>query len=102
MEQKITESQVEKVAQLSRLALTPAEITEFTGQLESILEYVAKLNELETDHVEPLAHCLPITNCLREDEIRESMGAEKTLANAPQRDGPFFRVPKILDDHSGP
>ncbi len=66
------------------------------------MEYVAKMNELETDHVEPLAHCLPITNRLREDERTESMGTEKTLANAPQKDGPFFRVHKILDDNSGP
>jgi len=101
VEQKITESEVTKVAQLARLALTPLEISEFTGQLESILGYVAKLNELDTDHVEPLAHCLPMANRLREDKRTDSMGAEKTLANAPQRDGSFFKVPKILDENSG-
>jgi aspartyl-tRNA(Asn)/glutamyl-tRNA(Gln) amidotransferase subunit C len=62
---------------------------------------MAKMNELNTDNVEPLAHCLPITNVLREDQIKESLGTDKTLANAPQRDGEFFKVPKILDNGSG-
>lgn len=100
MEQKIDAQQVRKVAKLARLALTEAEIEEFTGQLGSILGYVEKMNELDTAAVEPLAHCLPISNVFRADEVRESLGTEKTLANAPDRDGPFFRVPKILEDSS--
>ena len=76
------------------------EISQFTGQLGAIIEYVEKMNELDTENVEPLAHCLPISNVFRKDEIRESMGAEETLANAPQRDGEFFKVPRILDDSS--
>ena len=83
------------------MELTSKEVEEFTGQLIAILDYVEKMNELDTDNVEPLAHCLPITNVLREDEVRESLGTDKTLANAPQRDGEFFKVPKILDDSSG-
>jgi aspartyl-tRNA(Asn)/glutamyl-tRNA(Gln) amidotransferase subunit C len=98
---KIDETQVRKVAKLSRLDLTDTEIEEFTGQLEAILGYVDKMNELNTDDVEPLAHCLAIFNCLRDDEIKESIGANAALANAPQRDGDFFKVPKILDDNSG-
>ncbi len=100
MEQKIDAEQVRKVAKLARLELTEAEIGEFTGQLGAILEYVEKMNELDTTNVEPLAHCLPISNVFRADEVRESLGTETTLANAPQRDGPFFRVPKILEDSS--
>jgi aspartyl-tRNA(Asn)/glutamyl-tRNA(Gln) amidotransferase subunit C len=58
------------------------------------------MNELNTDGVEPLAHCLPINNVFREDIVKESLGTEKTLANAPQHDGPFFKVPKILEEPS--
>jgi aspartyl-tRNA(Asn)/glutamyl-tRNA(Gln) amidotransferase subunit C len=101
MAKKIDEAQVRNVAKLSRLELTEAEIEEFTGQLSAILDYVEKMNELDTTDVEPLAHCLPISNVLREDCAKESLGTEKTLTNAPQRDGEFFKVPKILDDSSG-
>jgi aspartyl-tRNA(Asn)/glutamyl-tRNA(Gln) amidotransferase subunit C len=100
MQQKISAEQVRKVAKLARLELTEAEVDEFTGQLGAILEYVEKMNELDTADVEPLAHCLPITNVFRVDEVRESLGTEKTLANAPQQDGAFFIVPKILEDSS--
>jgi aspartyl-tRNA(Asn)/glutamyl-tRNA(Gln) amidotransferase subunit C len=98
---KINEAQVRKVAKLSRLELTETEIEEFTGQLSAILDYVEKMNELDTTDIEPLAHCLPISNAFREDRIQESLGTEKTLANAPQTDGEFFKVPKILDDSFG-
>ena len=101
MAQKIDQQQVRKVARLSRLELTDNEIQEFTGQLEAILEYVEKMNELQTGDVEPLAHCLPITNVFRDDRVRDSLGADKALANAPDRDEAFFKVPKILDDSSG-
>jgi len=98
--QKIDQEQVRKVAKLSRLDLTDSEIEEFTGQLGAILQYVEKMNELDTENVEPLAHCLPVSNVFREDCVKESLGTEKTLANAPQRDEMFFRVPKILDESS--
>jgi len=101
MAEKIDQAQVRKVARLSRLDLTEAEVEEFTGQLSAILDYVAKMNELDTDNVEPLAHCLPVSNVFRADSVKESLGTEKTLANAPQRDGEFFKVPKILDGSSG-
>ena len=97
MQKKISRAQVRNVAKLSRLELTESEVKEFSGQLSAILGYMEKMNKLDTDNVEPLAHCLPISNCFREDAIRESLGTEKTLANAPQRDGDFFKVPKIID-----
>ena len=101
MAQKIDQMQVRKVAKLSRLELTDQDVQEFTSQLGAILEYVEKMNELDTKDVEPLAHCLPISNVFRQDSIKESLGTEKALANAPQRDEAFFKVPKILDDSSG-
>jgi aspartyl-tRNA(Asn)/glutamyl-tRNA(Gln) amidotransferase subunit C len=101
MAKKIDQEQVRKVAKLSRLELTEAEVEEFTGQLSAILDYVEKMNELDTTDIEPLAHCLPISNVFRRDIAKESLGTDKTLANAPQRDEEFFKVPKILDDGSG-
>ena len=101
MDKRIDEAEVRKVAKLARLDLTDAEVQEFTGQLVAILDYVGAMNRLDTDGVEPLAHCLPITNCLREDVVCPSLGADKALANAPDRDEDFFKVPKILDDNSG-
>lgn len=100
MAEKIDQTQVRKVAKLSRLELTQAEVEEFTSQLSAILDYMEKMNELDTTNVEPLAHCLPINNVFRQDHVKQSLGTEKTLANAPQRDGDFFKVPKILDDSS--
>ena len=100
MGQRISKQDVEKVAKLARLQLSEAELERFTGQLGAILEYVEKMNKLNTDNIEPLAHCLPVSNVFRTDEVKESLGTEKTLANAPQRDGEFFKVPKILDDNS--
>lgn len=101
MAKRIDAGQVRKVAKLSRLELTEAEVEEFTGQLSAILEYVEKMNELDTDNVEPLAHCLPVSNVFRADQVKESLGTAKALANAPQQDGEFFKVPKILDESSG-
>ena len=100
MAQRIDIEQVRKAAKLARLDLSEDEIGEFTGQLSAILEYVEKMNELDTEGVEPLAHTLPVSNCFREDKVKESLGSEKTVANAPQRDGEFFKVPKILEDTS--
>ncbi len=98
MSKRIDRAQVIKVAKLARLELTEAEIEEFTGQLSAILNYMEKMNELDTANVQPLAHCLPISNVLRDDIVKESLGVEKALANAPQRDGDFFKVPKILEE----
>ncbi|MGD1043069.1 MAG: Asp-tRNA(Asn)/Glu-tRNA(Gln) amidotransferase subunit GatC [Sedimentisphaerales bacterium] len=98
MDKKIDKSQVKKVAKLARLELSEAEIEEFAGQLNAIIDYVERMNKLNTEGVEPMAHCLPVSNVFRNDIIKESLGTEKTLANAPQSDGPFFKVPKILEE----
>lgn len=100
MAKMIGREEIEKVAKLARLELTESEAERFSEQLSDILVYVEKLNELNTDGVEPLAHCLPITNVFREDNPKESLPVERAVENAPQRDGNFFKVPKILDDSS--
>jgi aspartyl-tRNA(Asn)/glutamyl-tRNA(Gln) amidotransferase subunit C len=101
MPTKIDEAQVRKVAQLGRLELSDAEVTQFSGQLSAIVEYIEKLSELNTGDVEPLAHCLPVYNVLREDRPQPSLTNEQALANAPDTEDVYFKVPKILDDNSG-
>jgi aspartyl-tRNA(Asn)/glutamyl-tRNA(Gln) amidotransferase subunit C len=93
-EQKITLEDVKHVAKLSRLALSDAELQRFTAQLESILEYVAKIWQLDVSDVEPMAHALPLHNVLREDVVQPSLPVEQVLSNAPQTDGPFFTSPR--------
>lgn len=101
MAKTIDEAQVRHVAKLARLDLTGDEVATFSAQLSAILDYIQKLNELDTAGVEPLAHCLPVSNVFREDEVKTSLKPEAALANAPDRDEQFFKVPKILDDTSG-
>ncbi|MCC6239123.1 MAG: Asp-tRNA(Asn)/Glu-tRNA(Gln) amidotransferase subunit GatC [Phycisphaerales bacterium] len=100
---KITLEQVRHVGQLARLALDEDVLQRLTPQLESILDYIAKLNQLEVDHVEPMAHAVAMTNVLREDVVEPSLALEEVLRNAPATDGPFFKVPKVLgeDDSAG-
>ncbi|MHB1652693.1 MAG: Asp-tRNA(Asn)/Glu-tRNA(Gln) amidotransferase subunit GatC [Desulfitobacteriaceae bacterium] len=93
---KISRQEVEHVALLARLELTEQEMEMYTEQLNSILEYAAILEKLDTRDVQPTAHAVPIHNVLREDEVRESMGQEKALVNAPDSENGFFRVPKIV------
>ncbi len=95
------QAQVRHVAKLSRLKLTDQQLQQYSLQLAAILQYVQKLGELDTDNVEPTAHALPIHNVFRQDQPRPGIGVEKVLANAPQRDGPFFALPKVLDDTAG-
>jgi len=101
MSNKIDESQVRTVAKLARLELCDDEVAKFSVELSSILGYIEKLGELDTDGVEPLAHCLPIHNVFREDVVKPSLENDAALANAPARHDEYFKVPKILDDASG-
>ena len=89
--------QVRHVARLSRLALTEAEIEEMTRNLCDILEYVWKINELDTNGVEPLAHALTQSNVFREDELRQSLPRDVALANAPAESEGCFKVPRIIE-----
>jgi len=94
---KITSKEVLYVAELARLELSPGEVDRFTTQLNSILEYMDQLNELDTTEVEPTSHVLPLTNVLREDEVGHSLSLDEVLANAPEHDKDHFVVPKIIE-----
>ncbi|MGA8941490.1 MAG: Asp-tRNA(Asn)/Glu-tRNA(Gln) amidotransferase subunit GatC [Thermoactinomyces sp.] len=94
----ISKEEVYKVATLARLKLTEQEADQFTSQLNDILEFANKLNELDTENVQPTSHVLPIHNVFREDEVRPSIDREKALQNAPeQRDGMFY-VPAVFEE----
>lgn len=95
-QQAISPEQVRHVAKLSRLALGEPELQRFEGQLESILEYVAQVGEVDVRDVAPMAHALPLANVLREDVAEPSLPLEQVLQNAPEFDGPFFKVPKVI------
>ena len=94
--QAVTPELVRHVARLSRLALDEAHVARYRGQLESILGYVAKIGEADVSGVEPMAHAIPLTNVLRADVAGPALPLEKVLQNAPDTDGPFFKVPKII------
>lgn len=94
---KLSTSDVEYVAKLARLEVTDQEKEKFTAQLNDILLYIDKLNELDTTGVAPMSHAIAVTNAFREDKVAESLGTEKALANAPDARGEFFRVPKVID-----
>lgn len=98
MNEKINEQQVRHVAKLARLKITDEQVKTFTRQLDAILTYVAQLEQLDTSNVEPLAHCLPVSNVLRDDTVQPSLSNADALANAPAKDGEFFTIPKVLGD----
>ena len=89
--------EVEHVARLARLELNEEEKRRFAEQLGAILEYGAQLNELDTSGVEPTTHVLPISNVLREDEVRPSWPLDEVLRNAPDSEDGQFRVPAVLE-----
>ncbi|WP_320666444.1 Asp-tRNA(Asn)/Glu-tRNA(Gln) amidotransferase subunit GatC [Prochlorococcus sp. MIT 1307] len=95
---KITSEDVLKVAKLARLEIPDDQIEIYTSQLEKILGYVAQLEEVETKDVSPTTRAVEVVNVVREDVVIESTIKEDLLDQAPQREGNFFRVPKILSD----
>ena len=94
---EITREQVEHVAKLARLAISEEEKALFGRQLSSILTYVEALNRVDTAHVEPTSHVIPMQNVLREDEVKPSLPRDAALGNAPDADEGCFRVPKIIE-----
>ncbi len=94
---KISREQVEHVARLARLALSEQEIDTLTGDMDAILGYVDKLNELDTGHIVPTAHAVPMENAFRADTVRPSIGTEKALQNAPEASDSCFLVPKVIE-----
>jgi aspartyl-tRNA(Asn)/glutamyl-tRNA(Gln) amidotransferase subunit C len=97
----IDEGQVRHIAKLARLKVSDDEVRLFAGQLGDILDHFRQLETVNTAGVEPLAHPLPVTNVLREDEPGEPFDPDRALQNAPQREGSFFKVPPVLDQGSG-
>jgi len=94
---KLSAQDVEYVAKLARLEVAETEKEKLTAQLNDILLYIDKLNELDTTGVAPMTHAIAVTNAFREDTVMESLGSKRALANAPDARGEFFRVPKVID-----
>jgi aspartyl-tRNA(Asn)/glutamyl-tRNA(Gln) amidotransferase subunit C len=94
---KLTREEVARVAVLARLRLTPEEEAEFTEQLDQILTYMDQLALVDTAQVEAFTHTANTAGALREDRVTNRPDSESLLANAPDRDGTFFKVPKILE-----
>ncbi|HWF60234.1 MAG TPA: Asp-tRNA(Asn)/Glu-tRNA(Gln) amidotransferase subunit GatC [Nitrospira sp.] len=95
---EITQQDVEKVAQLARLAVSAAEKETFAKQLTQILAHVDTLNQYDTTGIEPTATVMGQVNVFRDDLVRPSLPSDKALANAPEREADGFVVPKILEE----
>jgi len=94
---KISKEEIEHIAVLSRLSLSEEEKELFGPQLSGILDYVEKLNELDTNDIEPTSHVITLTNVMRDDTPGESIPREDALMNAPSHTDKFYRVPKIIE-----
>ena len=95
---KITMEDVEYVAALAHLRLDDDTKQRMVTELEAILAYMDKLDEVDTSNVEPMMHVLDVSNVYREDEVGESLDRENALENAPKTDGEYFLVPRILEN----
>ncbi len=93
----ITREQVERVAALARLSFSDDDAARLGADLEAILDYVETLNELDTDAVQPMSHVIPLDTPMREDRAVAALDPELAVANAPQRDGSAFVVPKVIE-----
>lgn len=93
---KISRAEVEHVAQLARLHLTEEELQKMTEQLDTILSYVQKLEELNTEGLPPTTHALAVSNAFRQDEVRASLSQQESLACSPQHTEELFQVPRVI------
>ena len=98
MSQRIDQDMVRHIGKLSRIELSEEQVATFSRQLEQIAEYFAKLAELDTEGVEPMPHAIDMRNVLAADEPQSSLLPSQALANAPQRDGDLFKVPRVIGD----
>jgi len=94
----VTKKDVEKIAELAKLKFTDDELDNFTHQMNEILSYMDKLNELDTENVKPLSHPVEQINVFREDELKPSVSTEEALKNAPDKTDQHFKVPKVIGD----
>ena len=92
----ISSKEVKKIAKLAKLKLTNDEITLYSSQMSEIINYIAQLNEVDTSNIDPLSNVIDNNNVIREDKIKESLDKSVSLKNAPQSDGEFILVPKII------
>ena len=97
----LSQKEVEHIARLAHLRLSPEELSRMREQLSVILDYMQILREVDTSAVPPTAQILPLENITRPDQATPSIPSDEALANAPQRDAGFFAVPKVLDQDSG-
>jgi len=95
---KISNKDVKEVADLARLEIEEEQLDKFTNQFENILKFISKLDELNTDDVDPTSHVLDMPTPLREDKVEEWLSQDEALKNAPQREDEFFGVPKVIED----
>jgi aspartyl-tRNA(Asn)/glutamyl-tRNA(Gln) amidotransferase subunit C len=93
---KIPLQEAKYIARLARLRLSEDQLLLFTEQLNTVLDYMEKLNEVDTRGIAPTYHALRIPNALREDMVEGSLGKKEAMENAPQKDGDFFSVPKVI------
>lgn len=89
---------IQHIGKLSRIELTAEQVRTLGSELSGIITYFDKLSSLDTADVEPMVHAVELTNVLGDDVPHESLTADQALANAPQRDGDFFKVPKVIGD----
>jgi aspartyl-tRNA(Asn)/glutamyl-tRNA(Gln) amidotransferase subunit C len=95
---RITRELVDHVARLARLDLAAEETERMQGQLGDILGYIGLLDELDLSDISPTSHVIDMVNVMRDDEVKPSLPVEKGLANAPEREGTAFKVPRIIED----
>jgi aspartyl-tRNA(Asn)/glutamyl-tRNA(Gln) amidotransferase subunit C len=100
MSVEITADVVSHIGKLSRIELSDAEVETFARQLGDVLQYFDKLSELDTDNVQPMAHAVELMNVLADDVVSPGLTTEQALANAPAREGNFYKVPKVLGESS--
>ena len=91
------EIDLQHVVNLARIDLSPEEEARIRPQMQEILKYVDKLNELDVEGIEPMAHAVPLTNVMRKDEVLSSLHCEDALRNAPREADGLFVVPKIVE-----
>ena len=94
---RLTSEEVDHIALLARLDLSPAEREREANELSQILDYFEKLRELDTEDVEPTSHVMPVVNVLRSDEARPSLAREVALQNAPEQAAGMFQVPRVVE-----
>lgn len=92
----VTKNDVKKIAELARLEFSESELENYTTEMNKMLDYVDKLNELDTENIEPLLHPIENTNVFRQDEVKKSTNREEALKNAPDKSSEHFKVPKVI------